>query len=383
MTKDNIVEINLERLNYLLRLFNLSEEEFLSMLNSEHKRALKREEVFISEMPMALLKRIDKIFNKGIYYYIDFTPVSQGNHASIFFRKQSFNGQLNLEARKMVDKFETLKNTLDTYNALADVSFERLLPSYTVKDNPRETACAICELLKMRSHKDEKDHLKFLINQLAKLNIYVFEYIESPNKKYKSNVEGFFIAPNVIVVKRQQGRLKRELFTLAHELGHCVINVEEVENVSDELSAGLSEIEKWCNDFAFYLLMGDETVKLDGLKYANAQNDYAHDMIKNMSDATHVSMLAIYTRLVIEKKMTHDDYALVRGGIMANVRRAEEKRKQEATDGNSFLSSPRPIISNLFRDTMQCALYRGVIDEATFCQQLNVKLYRSEVHHVS
>jgi Zn-dependent peptidase ImmA (M78 family) len=380
MTKDSIVEINLERLHYLLRLFNLSEEEFLSMLNSEHKRALNREDVFTSEMPMALLKRIDKIFNKGIYYYIDFTPVSQGNHASIFFRKQSFNGQLNLEARKMVDKFETLKNTLDTYNALADVSFERLLPSYTVKDNPRETARAISEQLKMRSHKDEKDHLKFLINQLAKLNIYVFEYIETANKKNKSNVEGFFIAPNVIVVKRQQGRLKRELFTLAHELGHCVINVEEVENVSDEFSTGLSEIEKWCNDFAFYLLMGDEAVKLDGLKYANGQNDYAHDMIKDISDSTHVSMLAIYTRLVIEKKMTQNDYALVRGGIMANVRRNEEKRKREAADGNSVLSSPRPIISNLFRDTMQCALYRGVIDEATFCQQLNVKPERMEAY---
>lgn len=380
MAKDNIIEINLERLRYLLRLFGLSEIEFMSMLNSGYKRELSREEVFTNEIPLPLLKRIDKIFNKGIYYYIDFSPVNHGSHASIFFRKQSFNGQLNLEARKMVDKFETLKNTLDTYNALADVTFERLLPSYTVKDNPRETAKAISELLKMRNHKDEKDHLKFLINQLAKLNIYVFEYIETANKKNKSNVEGFFIAPNVIVVKRQQGKLKRELFTLAHELGHCLINVEEVENVSDELSSGLTEIEKWCNDFAFYLLIGEDAVKLDGLKYANANNDYAHDMIKRISDETHVSMLAIYTRLVIEKKMTQDDYSLVRGGIMANVRRAEEKRKMETADGNSVVSSPRPIISNLFRDTMQCALYRGVIDEATFCQQLNVKPERMEAY---
>lgn len=380
MAKDNIIEINLERLRYLLRLFGLSEIEFMSMLNSGYKRELSREEVFTNEIPLPLLKRIDKIFNKGIYYYIDFSPVNHGSHASIFFRKQSFNGQLNLEARKMVDKFETLKNTLDTYNALADVTFERLLPSYTIKDNPRETAKAISELLKMRNHKDEKDHLKFLINQLAKLNIYVFEYIETANKKNKSNVEGFFIAPNVIVVKRQQGKLKRELFTLAHELGHCLINVEEVENVSDELSSGLTEIEKWCNDFAFYLLIGEDAVKLDGLKYANANNDYAHDMIKRISDETHVSMLAIYTRLVIEKKMTQDDYSLVRGGIMANVRRAEEKRKMETADGNSVVSSPRPIISNLFRDTMQCALYRGVIDEATFCQQLNVKPERMEAY---
>lgn len=379
MDKDNIVEINLERLHYLLRLFGLSEDEFMAMLNSGYKRVLDRDEVFTKDMSITLLKRIDKIFNKGIYYYIDFSPIPDGHHASIFFRKQSFNGQLNIEARRMVDKFETLKNTLDTYNTLADVSFDRLLPSYSVKDNPREIAHVIGDLLKMRSHKDEKDHLKFLINQLAKLNIYVFEYIETANKKNKSNVEGFFIAPNVIVVKRQQGKMKRELFTLAHELGHCVINVEEVENVSDELSSGLTEIEKWCNDFAFYLLMGEEAVKLDHLMYANAQNDYAHDMIKEMSDTTHVSMLALYTRLVIEKKMSRDDYSLVRGGIMAIVRRADEKRRQEAAADN-FLSSPRPIISNLFRDTMQCALFKGVIDEATFCQQLNIKPEKMEAY---
>ena len=66
MAKDNIIEINLERLRYLLRLFGLSEIEFMSMLNSGYKRELSREEVFTNEIPLPLLKRIDKIFNKGI-----------------------------------------------------------------------------------------------------------------------------------------------------------------------------------------------------------------------------------------------------------------------------------------------------------------------------
>lgn len=373
MSKDNIVEINIERLRYLLRLFGMSEGDFLAILNSGYKRILTREDVFTSSVPMSLLKRIDRVFNKGIYYYVDFSPILQESHSSIFFRKQSFNGHLNLEARKMVDKFESLKKTLDTYSILADVRFERLLPSYSVNDDARNTANIVRELLKIRNHKDEKKHLEFLINQLAKFNVYVFEFVESPNKKEKTNVEGFFIAPNVIVLKRQQGRLKRELFTLAHELGHCMINVEEVENVSDEFSAGLSEIEKWCNDFAFYLLMGEEAAKLDQLMYASSKNDYAHDMVSAMSELTHVSMLAIYTRLVIDKKMSQDDYSLVRGGIMANVRRVEEKKKLKQADGTPVMSSPRPIISDLFRDTMQCALYRGVIDEATFCRQLNVR----------
>ncbi len=380
MAKNNIIEINIERLRYLLRLFGLSEDVFLSMLNSGHKRELSQKDVFTKRIPMSLLKRIDKIFNKGIYYYIDFSPVVQESRASIFFRKQNFNSLLNMEARKMVDYYETLKKTLDTYSSMADVRFERKLPSYTVNDSPRETACYLHELLKMRNHKEEKKHLEFLINQLAKQNVYVFEYIEAPNKKEKSNIEGFFIAPNVIVVKRQQGRLKRELFTLAHELGHCLINVEEVENVSDEFSTGLTDIEKWCNDFAFYFLMGAEAEKLDGLKYVGPKNDYAHDMISGISDSTHVSMLAIYTRLVIDKKMSQDAYSLVRGGIMANVKRQDERKRQMLANENTVMSSPRPIISNLFKDTMQCALYKGVIDETIFCKQLNVKPERMEAY---
>lgn len=380
MSKGDTIEINVERLHYILRLFGISEDEFLEMLNSGYKRQLTRDEVFTDKMSMSLLKRIDKIFNKGIYYYVDFSPLPPESHSSIFFRKQSFNGHLNLEARKMVDKYESLKKTLDAYNILADVQFNRLLPSFTVKDDARKTAEKVRELLKIRNHKDVKKHLEFLINQLSKVNVYVFEYVEAVNKKEKSNVEGFFIAPNVIVIKRQQGKLKREIFTLAHELGHCLINVEEVENVSDELSIGLSEIEKWCNDFAFYFLMGDEALKLDCLLYANERNDYAHDMVYAMSDETHVSMLAIYTRLVIDKKMSRDDYSLVRGGIMSSVRLTEEKLKQQMAESNTVVTSPRPIISNLFRDTMQCALYRGIIDEATFCSQLNVKPERMEAY---
>lgn len=380
MGKDNIVEINNERLRYLLGLYNLSDESFMSMLNDGYKRKINQSEVFSGRISLHILKRIDRIFNRGLYYYIDFSPMPQNAHASIFFRKQDFNGDLNFEARKTVDKFETLKRTLDTYSVLADVSFERKLPSFTVKDDARQVAMSIRELLAVRNHKDEKYHLVNIINQLGKMNVYVFEYVEAVNKRQKSNVEGFFISPNVIVVKRLQGQLKRELFTLAHELGHCLLNAEEVENVSDELTVGLSDIEKWCNDFAFYFLIGDEVSKLDVLAYANTANDYAHSMVRDISNATHVSMLAIYTRLVIDKKMSQEDYALVRNGIMANVRKQNELRKLKAADSNVVMAAPKPIISNLFRDTMQCALYKGVIDNATFCQQLNVKPEKMEYY---
>lgn len=370
---DNFVEINIERLRYLLRLYNISEDELLSMLNKERKRELQKNDIFTDQIKLSLLKQIDAIFNKGLYFYIDFSPVSVDSQNSIFFRKQDFRGQLNLEARKVVDRFESIKKTLDSYAALSDVSFERKLVYHSLSESAKETAFSVNALLGIHYHKDEKNHLRHIINQLAKQNIYVFEYVESANKKEKSNIEGFFIAPNVIVVKRQTGYLKRELFTLAHELGHCLLDNEEVESVTDEFTQGLSEVEKWCNDFAFYFLMGDSIAVLDSLPYANSNNDYAMDVVKALSAQTHVSLLAIFTRLVIEKKMTQEDYNLVRGGILNSIKQSAAERKKQLKESSVHMQSPRPIISNLFRDTLQCALYRGVINEAEFCRQLNVK----------
>jgi Zn-dependent peptidase ImmA (M78 family) len=42
---------------------------------------------------------------------------------------------------------------------------------------------------------------------------------ETHNKKEKANISVFYLSPNVIVLKRNQKFLKREIFTLAHELG--------------------------------------------------------------------------------------------------------------------------------------------------------------------
>ena len=144
---DNLVEINIERLRYLLRLYNLSEDDLLSMLNKERKRELQKKDIFTDQIRLPLLRQIDAVFNKGLYYYIDFSPVLVDSQNSIFFRKQDFRGQLNLEARKVVDRFESIKKTLDSYAALSDVSFDRRLAYHSLSESAKETAFSVNALL--------------------------------------------------------------------------------------------------------------------------------------------------------------------------------------------------------------------------------------------
>ena len=94
-------------------------------------------------------------------------------------------------------------------------------------------------------------------------------------KKEKANIDGFFLCPNVIVLKRNQNAFNREIFTLLHELGHYLLNEEEIEQVDvlNTVNSNLSEVERWCNDFAYYFLAGDYSAIIDNMDMADASND--------------------------------------------------------------------------------------------------------------
>src|SRR5690606_22961881 len=154
-----------------------------------------------------------------------------------------------------------------------------------------------------------KDFLKALIGKLAEKNVLVFEFVETWNKKDTANIEGFFLNPNVIVLKRLQDAMSREIFTLAHELGHYLLNIEEIEKIDfDMTGASLSKVERWCNDFAYYFLVGEYGDVLDNLETASAKNDYHFDLIGKISMETHLSRLALFTRLLFRNQISDTNY---------------------------------------------------------------------------
>ena len=103
------ININPERINHLLKLYKLGKKEFLSLVSEGLKKQFTEEEVFRSEMKASLLKKIDKVFGKGLNYYIDPKQLREAKEESIFFRKDKFNADLNLASKKIVNQFEEEK----------------------------------------------------------------------------------------------------------------------------------------------------------------------------------------------------------------------------------------------------------------------------------
>lgn len=356
--------------------------DLLAILNKESKAKtpITKEDVMTSQVKVSLLKKIDKIFNKGLHFYLDPKAPRKSKESSIFFRKEEFNSDLNIGAKKIVNQFEDFKIALSAIAKLAELNIGRKLPVYNISQSPLLVANEVRGILYPNFDSNLRGFLKALIAKLADHNILVFEFVETWNKKEKANIDGFFLTPNVIVLKRQQRSFRREIFTLAHELGHFLLNEEEIESLDYQGLAprNISRVERWCNDFAYYFLIGSYRDELENLSPSSPDNDYHYDLIESISKQTHLSKLALYTRLLFLNKISAENYTKIKRDeedrYQKRLEEDERIRELEKAKGEKQRGSPpRPIKSPLLISTIQNAFYGGVINEYEVAKRLNIK----------
>ncbi len=123
-----------------------------------------------------------------------------------------------------------------------------------------------------------------LINTLENIGIIIIE-IDNPNGKF-SDFDGFseFVndIPFIVLLNNIDG--ERQRFTIAHELGHLVLNIKD-ENLDKE---------KICNKFASCLLMPKEAVINE---FGIARNHLSFYELRAFKSEYKTSMAAIIYRL--------------------------------------------------------------------------------------
>lgn len=374
------VKHNIQRLKHLLKLYNISVAELSEKISRGLKNPITDADLFSPNIKISHLKRVDKFFDKGLHYYLDPKAPETSKEASVFFRKQEFNSELNIGARKIVNEFEEFKISLSAISKLSDLRITRQFKLYKVSDNPKRVAQEIRKYLYPNFTTDLKEFLKALISKFAEYNILVFEFVETWNKKDKANIDGFFLNPNVIVLKRQQTSFRREIFTLIHELGHLLLNEEEIETLDYQYlgRSDISAIERWCNEFAYSFLIGDYYESIESIKVANSSNDYHFEIIEEVSKRTNLSQIALFTRLLYESKISKADYGKIKTDFyekfQAKIEADKKKRELEKESGiQQRGSSPQPIKSPLLVSTIQTAFYEGILNEYEVCKRLKIK----------
>jgi hypothetical protein len=101
-------------------------------------------------------------------------------------------------------------------------------------------------------------------------------------------------------------------------------------------------------------------------------------LIEQISKETHLSTLALFTRLLYSGKISKQNYQNVKDDLDYRYQqKIDEEQKQKELDKLAGIkqggSVPKPINSPLFVNTLQSALYSGIINEYDFCKQLNIK----------
>lgn len=351
------IQINIERLQYLLDLFKMDELRLKSIIEPKLKKSIDLSQ----PINIGTLAEIDKIFNRGLDFYTNPNPINKAN-SSILFRKENINDDLGIGDVQFITSCEEQMRYISGLAKLSDFAFaQRKLPNFSLQDSPQKVAQKMQFLLPAQS-KSDKQFLESFIKNLAEHNILVLENIETHNKKYKSNLCGFFIKPNIIALKNQ-GR-KREIFTLAHELGHYLLDNENIDK--DIFIQNPQNEEKWCSQFAFYLLIGEKLSALESLQRDKINTD--NKTLQNISTQKHISRLALFYYYVDSGKIKWSDYHLLKDKLddeYKNKKEAQYNKQDENEEKNKFIPIQPPILSPLQKDIFVNAFLEGAIDEYT------------------
>ena len=82
------IEQNISRLKYLLALYKMPVDDLLAIISKGLKKPISKEDILSTVIDLGHLKRIDKVFNKGLHFYLDPKSPEISKDASIFFRKR-------------------------------------------------------------------------------------------------------------------------------------------------------------------------------------------------------------------------------------------------------------------------------------------------------
>ncbi|AWI34824.1 ImmA/IrrE family metallo-endopeptidase [Helicobacter apodemus] len=131
-----------------------------------------------------------------------------------------------------------------------------------------------------------------------------------------------FIKSNAIMLK-QQGR-KREIFTLAHELGHYLLNNENIDENIFIQNPNSEEV--WCNQFAFALLLGESLDELKNIP-SNAIN-LENKAIQELSVKKHISRLALFYHFANTNKIQWTKYKQLKEDLQNEYNQKNKKIKR-------------------------------------------------------
>ena len=252
------ININPQRIEYMMELFRFSKEDILKEINKGLKIPIKEKDIFNDHIKLKYLKKIDKIFDQGLFFYTDPKKIKIKKSTSILLRKNNSKHGLKLLDKIIVNKMESRISNLSALCKLSNYKIKKKikkkkLPIFDIQTSPDVAYGEMKNLLYPKKKTiEEKKFLEFLIKTFSdRYGILVLEFPERYMIKgeYTPNMAGCFIKPNNIIIRKRSFLIEEQIHTLIYLFAYYLLQEEYIDNGYDNYNYS-NKINAWCRNFA-------------------------------------------------------------------------------------------------------------------------------------
>ncbi len=216
--------------------------------------------------------------------------------------------------------------------------------------------------------KKPKELFDLLRDSIEEKNILVFQ-----TSMPLDDARGFSLVdddPAVIVVNSKD-QLEARSFTLAHELGHVILNESGIDLPENSLCAvSTPAIEKWCNDFAAAVLLPESIAKKEFEAFKNTliQTSTLNGLARKHKLSKHM-LLYNMRKLGFISKTQYDS-------VLDRYKPAETKEKGQKKKGGFGQASDRKCINEKGQKFVSLVAHnveKGLITRSEALDYLSIK----------
>lgn len=260
------------------------------------------------------LKKIAKYFNRGLLFFVSEGVVNEAKLRTAGFRTlTNTHPMLDADIKALMERVERQRQIfLSLREEIGEDGARTFQPPDVRSNAPPEAANITRNWLGLDGNGSFETYRQLIEARgvlVFRSNGYVGPWRVPP----ESEIEGFSVYHEhypVIFVRKREAR-QRELFTLAHELGHLILHREGSIDSEENVFAAQGR-EREVNAFAGHLLVPDDALaRIDDAQRPENHQDF-DDWLKQPARNLGVSVEVLLRRLLDTGRLNRDDYQAYR-----------------------------------------------------------------------
>lgn len=316
---ETIKSVNIERIRWCMNDRNITADELAVEIGVKDEKihAILRGEAAPS---LTQLKNIAKYFNRGLLFFVAEGEVNEAKLRTSGFRTLTNEyPKLDPDIKALMERVERQRQIfLNLREELGDETQNFRPPRFDSMD-PKSAARTVRKWLDVNGDRSF-DGYRRLIELKGVLVFRSNGYVGPWRVPTESEIEGFTIYHEqfpVIFVRKREAR-QRELFTLAHELGHLILHGKGSIDVEANVFAAYGR-EREVNAFAGNFLVPDEDLDaIDDRKKPAGHQDF-EEWLKRPSRTLGVSVEVVLRRLLDSGRLSRSEYESYKDWKMGQI----------------------------------------------------------------